>query len=312
MKILFSLSHKNIVRIYNHYLYPEHKTGYLQMEHVEGSHIDSFTPYATKNWNDIFFDIVEAFSYLEKNKILHRDIRAANILIDANGTAKIIDFGFGKKLSTEEPVGDSVFLNWPVSSPPKDVITDGIYNHQTEIFFLGKLFSNIGLESDSKFRYAYIINKMCEYSPNDRYKSFLEVASDISTGEFVNLDFTHAAKKTYQEFASSLVDAIAHFKAELVFERDSQKILSALADAIRVSCFEDFFQDNSKLISSFVKQSYSYYNPPKESINVGCARAFFELFSKIKERERQILLDNLQVRLNKVKVQSINFDDVPF
>ena len=35
IKILFKLSHPNIVRVYNYYLYPEEKVGYLQMEYVK-------------------------------------------------------------------------------------------------------------------------------------------------------------------------------------------------------------------------------------------------------------------------------------
>jgi len=312
VKILFTISHKNIVRIFNYYLYPEHKKGYLQMEYIEGIHIDSFTPYTNKNWNDIFFDVIETFSYLEQHKILHRDIRPANILIDVNGTVKIIDFGFGKKLSTLSSAGDSIFLNWPVSSPPQEVVNEGIYNHQTEIFFLGKLFCNLGLEADNSFRYTYILNTMSEYNPEKRYKTFSEIISDISIGEFVNLDFTREAKDTYQEFASSMINAIAHFKEPLIMERESQKIISLLAEAIKVSSLEDLFQDNSRVVSCFIRQNYSYYNPPKGSIAVDSARNFFTLFSKINERHRQILLDNLEIRLDKVEVQQSNSDDMPF
>ena len=40
IKILFKISHPNIVRIYNYYLYPEIKLGYLQMEYIDGMSID--------------------------------------------------------------------------------------------------------------------------------------------------------------------------------------------------------------------------------------------------------------------------------
>ena len=42
IKILFKISHPNIVRVYNYYLYPELKLGYLQMEYVDGVAIDKF------------------------------------------------------------------------------------------------------------------------------------------------------------------------------------------------------------------------------------------------------------------------------
>ena len=66
IKILFNISHPNIVRIYNYYLYPSAKTGFLQMEYVNGKTIDEFSPFPwdDKNWNDIFCEVISAFEYL--------------------------------------------------------------------------------------------------------------------------------------------------------------------------------------------------------------------------------------------------------
>lgn len=96
--------------MFNYYLYPEAKTGYLQMEYVEGTAIHEFEPTFGKDWEDIFKEVIYAFEYLEEKKILHRDIRSANILIDRNENVKIIDFGFSKKLEIEEAGGRAYFL----------------------------------------------------------------------------------------------------------------------------------------------------------------------------------------------------------
>ncbi len=147
IKILFKLSHPNIVRVYNYYLYPEYTTGYLQMEYVEGISIDKYNPKLyEKDWNSIFVDIIDAFNYLEKNKILHRDIRSSNILITYDGTVKIIDFGFGKMVNLKNKDKNSIFLNWPVTEMPQEVDDEGKYTYATEIFFLGKLLKKIILE----------------------------------------------------------------------------------------------------------------------------------------------------------------------
>ena len=62
MKILFYIPHPNIVRIYNYYLYPSSKTGYLQMEYIDGVSIDKFEPDPWgKDWNDIFTETISAF-----------------------------------------------------------------------------------------------------------------------------------------------------------------------------------------------------------------------------------------------------------
>ena len=55
IKILFNVSHPNIVRIYNYYLYPNAKTGFLQMEYVDGLCINQYEPmpWDEKGWEEI-------------------------------------------------------------------------------------------------------------------------------------------------------------------------------------------------------------------------------------------------------------------
>lgn len=103
IKILFNISHPNIVRIYNYYFYPDKNIGYLQMEYIDGLSISQFDPKKfSKEWEDIFKELIETFKYLEQKNILHRDIRPENIMINQNGEVKVIGFGFGKKLEKEE------------------------------------------------------------------------------------------------------------------------------------------------------------------------------------------------------------------
>src|SRR6266568_2706522 len=98
IKVMYQVFHANIVRIFNYYMYPEQKTGYILMEYVDGKDIYQYlceNPWST---DSIFEQVIGAFTYLENLQILHRDIRRENILVANDGQVKIIDFGFGKKV----------------------------------------------------------------------------------------------------------------------------------------------------------------------------------------------------------------------
>jgi len=88
IKLLHQVYHKNIVRVFNYYLYPEQTTGYILMEFIKGQNINEYIYENPDKINDLFIQTIEGFWYLEDNKILHRDIRPENILITDNGITK--------------------------------------------------------------------------------------------------------------------------------------------------------------------------------------------------------------------------------
>jgi cyclin-dependent kinase 12/13 len=46
----------------------------------------------------IVSQLLEGVAYLHRNKIFHRDIKSANILLNDQGEVKLADFGLGRKI----------------------------------------------------------------------------------------------------------------------------------------------------------------------------------------------------------------------
>ena len=82
IKLLHVLYHKNIVRVFNYYLYPEKHTGYILMEYVDGTDIQEYLKVNPDKINDVFIQTIQGFRHLEEFKILHRDIRPQNIMVN--------------------------------------------------------------------------------------------------------------------------------------------------------------------------------------------------------------------------------------
>lgn len=302
IKILFNISHPNIVRIYNYYLYPHAKTGFLQTEYIEGTCIDQYTPmpWDEKGWEGIFTDVISAFEYLEKNNILHRDIRPANIMIDQHGNVKIIDFGFGKQLDGSRNDENSILLNWPATEMPNEVQFNQEYDERTEIFFVGTLFRHILKDELEDFRFQHIIEKMIKLHPDQRYTSFAAIMSDITAGVLSEIDFTEEQKTCYRNFADALCSHISSYLDKYEPFDDIGQTLSKLAELIRNSSLENSIQDNRQLIECFITGGYRYST--RKNIDVQVVSDFYGLVTTLEPTKRKILFANIYTRLAAIAV----------
>ncbi|XP_007017362.2 PREDICTED: mitogen-activated protein kinase kinase kinase YODA isoform X1 [Theobroma cacao] len=102
IRVLRNLKHRNIVQYYGSEIVDDHF--YIYLEYV---HPGSINKYVREHCGAITESIVRNFTrhvlsglaYLHSSKTIHRDIKGANLLVDANGVVKLADFGMAKHLT---------------------------------------------------------------------------------------------------------------------------------------------------------------------------------------------------------------------
>jgi serine/threonine-protein kinase len=308
IKLLHKVYHKNIVRVFNYYLYPEQVTGYILMEFIKGQKIDEYISTNPDKLNDLFVQTIEGFAYLEENKILHRDIRPENILVTNDGVSKIIDFGFGKTIDFDNS-DNSISLNWRYSKP--DEFSKKIYDTKTEIYFVGKLFEEIIVQFDSiDFKYLSSISKMVSlYS--ERTSSFFDIYREVINQLKTKIDFSILEVHTYREFADNLISLISKIPYGTKYKREVEQIIKSLEEVYKNSLLEEFIQNNNKLTTIFLDGQYSYF--PKKHFKVEALSSMIKLLKSSSDDRRKVILNNLWERFDSIERYYLETnDDLPF
>ncbi|KAK1333702.1 hypothetical protein QTO34_006088 [Cnephaeus nilssonii] len=100
---LQNLNHPNITKLFEVITTPDKL--YLVMEHVRGGdlreHLENHGPLSERQARAAFRQVVSALRYCHQRGIAHRDLKPDNILLDEDGTWKLADFGFSRKVSDD-------------------------------------------------------------------------------------------------------------------------------------------------------------------------------------------------------------------
>jgi serine/threonine-protein kinase len=96
------LDHPNICTIYD--FHSADGVFYIAMQYVEGKNVRQLVagrPLELKSALSIAIQVTDALAYAHSKNIIHRDIKAGNIMVSESGQVKILDFGLAKLLEDD-------------------------------------------------------------------------------------------------------------------------------------------------------------------------------------------------------------------
>lgn len=139
---LRKLKSEHIVRVYD--LFEENGTAYYVMDFIQGENLAerlkrTREPLQEAEALGIVDQVLDALGTAHNQGIWHLDLKPANIMVDASGTAKLIDFGASKQQSTKGGATTSTAVSYTNGYAPREQMEQNLdkFGPWTDLYALG-------------------------------------------------------------------------------------------------------------------------------------------------------------------------------
>jgi eukaryotic-like serine/threonine-protein kinase len=139
-EIVAGLNHPNIVRIYDLGIADDH--AYIAMEHFPAGDLRARmkTPLVARTAVHFLAQIASALDAIHAVGVLHRDLKPANVMLRADGTLCLIDFGLAKANEMEaELTGSREIFGTPYYMSPEQGHAE-LIDARSDLYSLGVVF----------------------------------------------------------------------------------------------------------------------------------------------------------------------------
>ena len=137
-QVVARLEHPHIVPLYDYWREPDR--AYIVMRYMRGGSLRDLMEREGILGPDVTSKVLEqvgsALTFAHRNGVVHRDIKADNILLDEDGNAYLSDFGIAKEQGAEALDGDGLIVGTPAYLAPEQIRGDEA-GPQTDVYAFG-------------------------------------------------------------------------------------------------------------------------------------------------------------------------------
>lgn len=236
------ISHLNVIKLYS--TGEDHGYFYIAMELVSGGSLEQRIKNQGKLEEEevlrIGLEVADGLKAAEKEGLLHRDVKPANILFTDSGTSKVVDFGLAIFAGSEDEEGGEIWATPYYVSPEK--VIENTEDVRSDIFSLGATLyhaltgkpphkantssltelrkikaQKVSLEDTGMAfapRTVAVVNRMLSVEPQKRHENYEAVVEDLRVAERLVGGVTRLMGSRRQQFV--LLSAVAVMMAFVV------------------------------------------------------------------------------------------------
>jgi serine/threonine-protein kinase len=203
------LSHPNVVTVIDRG--EDAARQYIVFEYVDGENLKELIQRSgalpTRRALELTLEIADALAFAHAQGLVHRDVKPQNVLLTADGNAKVTDFGIARSLDMEHGVtqtgtvlGTSNYLspeqaNGQPTTPSSDVYSLGVVLYELltgEVPFPGENFVAVAMKHlhepspdvlavrpDVPLRVAAAVDRALEKDPARRFPTMVAFADEL-------------------------------------------------------------------------------------------------------------------------------------
>lgn len=192
------LSHPNLVDVYD--FSEEGERPYLVMQFVPGENLaERLERGMPVDCEQLARELLEALAHIHRAGILHRDVKPANVILEPDGTAKLIDFGIALPADATALTSTGLVLGTERYAAP-EVMEGRAASERSDLYSCGVVLRSC--EAGASPALQALVEWMTRADPRDRPGSAEQALAELDRGVSAPEPPTRAFEPTFERSPS--------------------------------------------------------------------------------------------------------------